>query len=182
MAVYSNNIHSDHAFAMQRLNYYNTTHWPIVIIGLSALLMGIAVYLLDRPSAQTYFIPEWISLFEETPRLFGLIGNHLPTFLHVFGFSLISCGLLTQSRFSPLGICLFWIALDGLFEIGQHPLISACIVQYIPAWFNQVIILENTQAYFLSGSFDPMDLVSILFGGILAYLLVRVFVVKHASV
>jgi hypothetical protein len=60
--------------------------------------------------------------------------------------------------------------LDGLFEIGQHPAIARLIVEYIPEWFNDVTILENTQDYFLSGRFDPVDLFSILLGGMLAYM------------
>jgi hypothetical protein len=141
-----------------------------ILIGISALVIGVVLYLLDRPSGQTYFVPESMSLFEETPKLFGKVGDHLPTFLHVFGFCLISCGILTQSRWIALGICSFWLFLDGLFEIGQHPAVANVIVEYIPGWFNNAAILENTRDYFLSGRFDPVDLFSILLGGMLAYM------------
>ncbi|MEN8131965.1 MAG: hypothetical protein ABFS45_17640 [Pseudomonadota bacterium] len=147
-------------------------NWLQILIGISALVIGVVLYLLDRPSGQTYFVPESISLFEETSKLFGMAGEHLPTFLHVFGFCLITCGILTQNRWVALGVCSFWVLLDGLFEIGQHPAIASLIVEHIPGWFNNVPILENTQAYFLSGRFDPMDLLSVLLGGILAYVVV----------
>jgi hypothetical protein len=145
-------------------------NWLQILIGIAALVIGVVLYLLDRPSGQTYFVPESMSLFEETPQLFGMAGEHLPTFLHVFGFCLITCGILTQNRWVTVGVCSFWVLFDGLFEIAQHPAVASLIVEHIPAWFNNVAIFENTQDYFLSGRFDPVDLFSILLGGMLAYM------------
>jgi len=58
-----------------------------ILIGATVLLVGTLVYLVDRPPDQTYFVyisPFNISLFKTPPSLFGLIGNSLPSLIHVF--------------------------------------------------------------------------------------------------
>ena len=138
-------------------------------IGVLALLIGVLLYWLDRPAAQTYFMPETLSLFRQTPRLFGSLGNQLPTFLHAFAFCLISAALVSRTRSTALGICLLWAGIDSLFEIGQHPAVAARLAAAIPAWFAHVPLLDNTRSYFLHGHFDPLDLASILLGAVAAY-------------
>ena len=58
-----------------------------VLIGLTILLLGSLVYVVDRPPGQTYFVdssPISISLYDILPNLFGLVGNIMPAFIHVF--------------------------------------------------------------------------------------------------
>ena len=67
-----------------------------ILIGLSVLLLGTLVYVVDRPPDQTYFVysnPFNISLFKTLPNLFSHIGKALPSFMHVFSFILITAGL-----------------------------------------------------------------------------------------
>ncbi len=77
-----------------------------IVIGLAVLLLGTAVYFLDRPWEQTIFVPGDLSLFPLTPSVFGVIGHSLPTFAHVFAFSLLTIGdrcfriVLSWSRIS----------------------------------------------------------------------------------
>ena len=144
-----------------------------ILIGVLALGLGVALYVLDRSPAQTYFLPDAISLFSATPSVFGTLGNHLPTFLHVFALCLISSGTLGCGRRGILIVCLFWLFIDGVFEIGQHPSVSEIIVPMIPGIFLDIPILENAANYFVQGRFDPLDLTSILLGTICAYLLIR---------
>ena len=44
------------------------------------------------------------------------------------------------------------------------------IAKIVPGWFNGIPFLENTVNYFLRGTFDPTDLVSIAGGTVAAYL------------
>lgn len=148
--------------------------WKQILIGVLALGLGIALYVLDRSPTQTYFLPDALSLFSATPSVFGTLGNHLPTFLHVFAFCLISSGILGCGRRGALIVCFFWLFIDGAFEIGQHPSASEIIIPMIPSLFFDIPILDNTVNYFAQGRFDPIDLISILLGVVSAYLLIWV--------
>jgi DNA-binding beta-propeller fold protein YncE len=53
-----------------------------------------------------------------------------------------------------------WFAISSLFELGQHPALSPLIAASLPAWFAHIPVLDNTAAYFLRGTFDPLDFLS----------------------
>ena len=148
--------------------------WRQILIGALALGLGIALYTLDRPSTRTYFLPDALSLYSVTPSIFGPLGNHLPTFLHVFAFCLISSGVMDYTKQKALIICLFWLFIDGAFEIGQHPSVSKFVIPMIPGVFSEIPVLDNTANYFSQGRFDPIDILSIVLGALCAYMLIRV--------
>ena len=147
-----------------------------------ALGLGVLLYILDRPAGHTYFLPEALSLFSTTPRVFGALGNQLPTFLHALAFCLITSGILGCGRRGALFVCLFWLSVDAAFEIGQYPSLAGEITTLIPDWFAAVPLLDNTESYFTQGRFDPADLASILLGAVCAYFLIRFLVARPAAV
>ena len=136
------------------------------------MAVGILVYLFDRPGNAVYFVPDWWSLAEFTPGLFGLLGEHLPTFSHTFAFILLTTAVIAPRRGSAIVVCAGWLIVDSLFEIAQHDDLAVNIVRRLPNWFAEWPILENVAAYFLTGRFDPLDLVSIFVAGIAAYFLI----------
>jgi len=141
-----------------------------IIAGLAALWIGILVYFFDRPPERIYFIPEGFSLSKHLPPIFGPLGDYLPTFLHVYAVILFSTAILGQGMFLTPVICLGWLGVDGLFEVGQHPLVANMLLGYIPDWFQRLPILENTSLFFLNGTFDVLDTASIVAGVCAAYL------------
>jgi len=92
-----------HAFVVTEVNY-NLPHRSFtenlksfshtinkcqILIGIAGLLLGTLVYLVDRPPNQTYFVyisPINISLHNAIPNIFGLVGNTIPAFIHIFSF------------------------------------------------------------------------------------------------
>ena len=81
-----------------------------ILTGATILLLGILVYLVDRPPDQTYFVNKSIiniSLYHILPNLYGIIGNSLPSFAHVFSFILITAGLIASKKRGFIIICLF---------------------------------------------------------------------------
>ncbi|MDB4444485.1 hypothetical protein N9174_04025 [bacterium] len=140
-----------------------------VLIGVSALFIGLLVYLFDRPSDHTYFV---YTLFpQKSPNdfllnLFGPIGRSLPSLLHVFSFTLITTGLMSCQKRGCLIIGLVWLFIDCLFEVGQK--LGMQISQFVPDFFSGIPILENTKSFFLRGTFDVYDLVAITIGAIAA--------------
>ena len=141
-----------------------------ILIGALGLLFGSLVYLIDRPPDQTYFVYSTginISLYSTFPNLFGLIGNSLPAFIHVFSFILITAGLISFQKRGYRIICLSWLLVDCAFELGQK--YKSLPLKIIPDWVEGIVFLENTRNYFLQGTFDFIDLAVIALGAVIAY-------------
>ena len=141
-----------------------------ILIGVAGLILGSLVYLIDRPPDQTYFVyisKINISLFNTFPNFFGVLGNSLPDFLHVFSFILITAGLFSCKRGGYVIICLSWFFVDSAFELCQK--FNKLPLKIIPDCFEGIPFLENTKNYFLQGTFDFLDLAAIAFGTLIAY-------------
>ena len=142
-----------------------------IFIGIVALLGGVLVYLIDRPPDTAYFLAAWaknISLHDRIPNIFGPLGKSLPAFAHVFSFILITTGILGSRKRGYLYICLFWLFVDGAFELGQR--YDSIPLSFIPMWFEGIPFLENTANFFRLGTFDYLDLASVFLGTVLAYI------------
>lgn len=138
------------------------------------LATGTLVYVLDRPPELTpFFAP--VSLSGRVPVVFGAIGQYLPTFAHVFSFSVLTALLLADRPRGALAACSSWFMLDSAFEAGQHPAVAAHVRDWLPDSIRSAGILRPIGDYFSGGTFDPLDLLSIAIGALTAYgLLLRV--------
>lgn len=142
----------------------------LVAIGIAALLVGVLVYLLDRQPGSAYFIPDWLSLSNTTHSIFSIIGDYLPTFVHVYAFILFTTVMLSPpSKVLLIIICSTWFVIDSLFELAQIDAIANYLSGVMPGWFDGIPFLENTGNYFVYGTFDPLDILSIGLGTVLAY-------------
>ena len=143
-----------------------------IAIGIVGLGLGTLIYLLDRPPAFVYFIPDRNPYFTGYMTTFGQLGNNLPTFLHPFSFSLITAGVLAcRSTGLAALISLGWFTVNCTFELGQVNTTSQWLIEYIPQWFDKIVVLENTANYLQSGTYDPRDVLSIAFGSLTAFLI-----------
>lgn len=141
-------------------------------IAFGALSIGVLVYVLDRQAEFVYFLPGWLSLHTQVGSVFGSIGDYLPTFIHVYVFILLTVIVAVPAIIRLIPVCLAWFTLDTLFEIAQLNPIAQWIGSHTPGWFSGVPFLENTADYFLMGTFDTLDLLSIAIGTLAAYLTV----------
>lgn len=142
-----------------------------ILMGMIGLLLGLAVYLVDRPPEKIYFIfnlnPD-LSLYRGLPRIFGRLGNWLPEFLHPFSFILLAAGISAcRKQWQFAAISLFWLLMNVVFELGQK--YKDFAVSFVPDWFSGIPYLENTRDYFLAGRFDPADLAAVILGSLAAY-------------
>jgi len=140
-----------------------------ISIGFLSLFAGLLLYLLTRPP-DIYFV-SFIKGADGShywPLPFSpVIGGALPSFLHVFAFSLLLGGLLACRKTGYLMICCAWLFTNVLFELGQRYPIPAS--QAIPRWFEGMLILQNMRSYFLNGTFDFFDLLASSVGAVAAY-------------
>ncbi len=140
-----------------------------VIVGVIMLMIGVLVYLLDRPGTSVYFVPDSWSIGNPSSPVFGVIGDHLPTFAHTFAFILFTSALLAPWRWSGVAACLGWWFVASVFEIAQSDSWSAAIAARVPAWFADWPLLDNVAGYFGAGRFDGLDLISIGSAAVCAY-------------
>lgn len=116
------------------------------LAGSLALLLGVAVYLVDRGGQ--------LGL-----QVFGAAGGWLPSLVHTLAFALFSAALMPAGAMTERSACAGWITLGLLFEAGQHPALSAGVASALGGPMG---------AYFESGRFDPADAVATVAGGLLA--------------
>jgi hypothetical protein len=140
-----------------------------ILIGMAGMFIGSLVYFIDRPYEMTYFISYFFeyNLFDILPPVFGIIGHNLPSFIHVFSFTLITAGILKCGRVGCLIVCSGWILINSAFEFGQK--FNDWAASLVPDWFAGILFLENTRDYFLRGTFDYLDLAAAAMGAITAY-------------
>lgn len=141
------------------------------LLGVLVLLLGTGVYLFDR-SWQQLAIADLIPLALAPSPMFGVLGGSLPSFTHVCAFALLTATLLDGERRLNQMICLGWLSVNVAFELGQHPKLATFIASAVPAWFRHVPVLDKTPNYFLSGTFDPLDILMATLGALTAYLLI----------
>jgi hypothetical protein len=141
------------------------------ILGALFLAMGLAVYVQDR-----YPIYDFLSSLRalggtllQGDSFFGSWAAFAPSFCHVTALCLVTGALVRQEKSRFLMVCLSWISIDVFFELlqalplKQHAL-PATSLAGSPFFSNAI-------HYFSNGTFDPLDLAAVLFGGTTAYLM-----------
>lgn len=146
----------------------------ILAIAIGALCLGALFYTLARQHDHVYFLSAWLPAAHPASGRFGALGDYLPTFIHVYAFILLSVAVAAPAISKVIPICLAWFTLDSLFEVAQLDLPAHWIAQHLPGWFSTIPILDNTASYFLSGTFDMLDLLSIAAGSISAYITIHI--------
>jgi len=138
--------------------------WPLAA-GSLALAAGLLVYLTDRDAARAVLIPEVAALAGS--KLFGALGQWLPSFVHPFAFGLFTAAALPPRSAWRHRACAAWCAINLAFECGQHPLASAPLAEVLGGFRNSW--LGRTLAnYFLLGTFDGGDIVAAVLGSLAA--------------
>ncbi len=148
----------------------------LIIYGMSVLVVGVLLYLTDRPPEHTYFVYRTLtglSLYKVFPNIFGTIGYSLPSFLHVFSFILLTAAFISCGKKAYLIISLSWFFISSAFELGQK--FNKSMSMMVPDYFKEILFLENTKNYFIRGTFDYLDMFAIGVGTVAAYFVLSVF-------
>jgi hypothetical protein len=136
-------------------------------IGLIALTFGVLIYVFDRSATAVYFVPDSWRVAESTPLLFGTLGQYLPAFFHALAFALF-INVIAGRRYIGF-MCVSWFVAEVFFELAQIDPIAFRISGVLPGWFAELPILQNISSHFLTGRFDRIDVLFLLFGCATAY-------------
>jgi len=139
--------------------------------GCLTLAFGLLVYLLDRPPSQAVLIPSIAAL--AGTRLFGVVGQWLPSFVHPLAFSLFTAAALPSRATPPYGACASWCAVNVAFEIGQHRQISGRLAAALHDCFGESPRARALANYFVHGTFDIGDIVAAVLGALAAAAVLR---------
>jgi len=136
----------------------------LLVLGLLALAVGALVYLTDRAASHAALIPNLGSLADG--RVFGSVGQWLPSFIHPFAFALFTASALPPDSRSAYGACVFWCVVNIVFEIGQHPLVSHRLAEMLQASPRLLPVARPLANYFVRGTFDVGDIVAAALGSL----------------
>ncbi len=140
-----------------------------VFIGSVLLFLGMSVYLFGRPAWQFTLLPDFFYVQWPFTDIIGHYGGSLPSFLHVFGFSVLSAGIIAFSKKAYIVICSLWALINIVFEILQSDIV---LTLYEHTFFGQqlsVTVWNWIESYSLNAVFDYYDILAILLGAISAY-------------
>jgi hypothetical protein len=139
----------------------------------AALAVGVLVYALDRPPGSVGFIPAELSLARGHAPYFGALGGQLPDAVHVYAFILLTL-LVRPENARVVSVCTAWWLGEIALKLAQHPTVAPYAAAASPGWFQHVPVLRNSAAYFVRGTFDPLDLAAITIGAAAAYVTHRI--------
>jgi hypothetical protein len=146
----------------------------LVALAAAALLLGTAVYVLDRgPGSIRVWPASWTGL-GVPGAAFGAIGAWLPSFAHAFAFAVPTALLLAPRRHAIAAGCTTWAAIGTAFELGQHPWLAAPLADAQRGSLAALPGASPLAAYFARGTFDPADLVATVAGAAAAAVLLVV--------
>jgi len=118
--------------------------------------------LLDRPSLDVLRTLHWPLPIVRNTRVFGPVGQNVPSFAHAYTFTILLIVAMGFRVPSVVGASVGWLALESLFEIGQHPAVCQRFVAATAGWNSR--LLRVALRYLSAGVFDPCDLAAIAAG------------------
>jgi hypothetical protein len=157
------------------MTVYGRSSWLLSAVAIALLLMGGLVYLICRNGSSVYFLAITIPEAVNYPVSAGHIYSSVPSFFHIYAFILLTTVVVKPCKAGLIRICLGWIIVELFFEIGQHPFFAQHLTKLVPSWFADFPFLEVADTYFLTGTFDPVDVLFILFGTTAAFLALQKF-------
>ena len=143
-----------------------------IVIGVAALSMGLMVYLYDRPPGSVMLLEAMGAGAVSEVGLFGSISGQLPAFIHVFAFALLTTGLLGCRSRGAFFVCMFWLVINVLFELGQ--VVENSATTNGSGAFNAIFGPGVLGEFFRSGTFDPLDLLAMALGAIAAFIVCQI--------
>lgn len=156
----------------------------LALLSATMLALGVLVYMIDRAPGSAPGLPAWLALRSPgsaQAAVFGVFSGSLPSFVHAFAFSALSCLLLPPRRPLFAAACVFWGLVDGVFECLQWPAAARAVAAALRHVDGHGLPLDAVAAYFVNGRFDPLDLLASTLGAAAALLLAHTVMDRSAG-
>jgi hypothetical protein len=149
----------------------------LVISAVAVLLLGSAVYLLDRDWADSMLLHSFIAYQWPKSTVFGALDGVLPALLHAYAIPVLIIVALRPWPWTRPWVCLLWFTVASILELMQSDTVKAIFFadDGLPA---NVPLLGYLERYAVQGHFDNVDLLATGFGCLTA-LAVTIVIAPH---
>lgn len=148
-----------------------------VALAAAFFTLGALVYAGARTAGGAMLIPSTLGFVPSLPILmqdwFSPVTGSLPTFAHTVAFALFTSALALRGPRRAAAACALWFVIEVLLEAGQADPVARTVAELLPGSVTHLPLLDHTAAYFLHGTFDPLDLAAAAMGAVMAYLILR---------
>ena len=144
----------------------------LVGLGIAVLLLGLSIYLIDRPADNIPYLPKLPDLTGTNSRLFGGWGYFVPSFVHPLAFILITTGLADLNRRQGLMVCAAWLLGELLLELAQHSSVVSWLL-VTPVFLSADDgLLPFIARGLRRGTFDYWDVGAVCLGSVCAAMII----------
>jgi hypothetical protein len=131
----------------------------LIITAVAALLLGAAVYLLDREWADSLLLESFKDYQWSRSAMFGACGGFLPALLHAYAIPVLIIVALRPWPWTRPWVCLLWFALASTLEWLQSDAAGALFLA-VDRHQGDVPLLGYLERYAVQGQFDYVDLLA----------------------
>lgn len=159
---------------MEIIENYKQFYFGTVI-----LILGLCIYIFGRNFIPVIAVPADIYIYNQ----FDVPGNFfgfLPSFVHPIAFCLLCAAFFKSNKLTYVTICLAWGGVHILFETVQSEMVYSWMLPIFDIFGRDNILIRYVEHYSRTGTFDIMDLLSVVVGCVVAFYLLRL--TQHASI
>jgi hypothetical protein len=131
----------------------------LILTALGALLLGTAVYFLDRDLADSMLLAPFVLYQGSRFAVFGTIGGFFPALMHAYAIPVLIIVTLRPWAWTRPWVCLLWFTMAAILEWLQSDAASALffVADRLPG---DMPLLEYLKNYAVQGQFDYIDLLA----------------------
>ena len=146
---------------------YSKAEIDLTITAVAALLLGAAVYVLDRDWASSMFLEPLADYQWQRSAVFGVFGRFLPALTHAYAFSVLIIVALWPWPRTRLWACLLWFTIASSLEWLQSGDGNAWLFA-LDRQPDDRSLMAYLERYTFHGTFDIGDLLASGVGCLLA--------------
>lgn len=132
----------------------------LMFTAVAALLLGTAVYVLDRNWASAMFLKPFVDYQWPRSKVFGPLGGFLPALLHAYAISVIIVVALWPWPRTRVWVCLLWFVIASTLEWLQSDVGNAWLIGGESLARGDVPLVAYFKSYTFQGQLDSLDLLA----------------------
>ena len=146
---------------------YSKAEISLIITAVAALMLGAAVYALDRDWASSMFLEPLADYQWQRSAVFGGIGGFLPALTHAYAFCVLIIVALWPWPWTRLWVCLLWFTIASTLEWLQSGFGDERLL-VLGRQPDEIPLMAYLELYAFRGTFDNVDLLATGVGCLIA--------------